>query len=52
MVFETDDILESWDGTANNGNKLAPTGVYVWLINIDVYGLGKHQYMGHATLIN
>ena len=51
MVFETDDILESWDGTANNGNKLAPTGVYVWHIKLDVEGLGRHQYIGHTSLL-
>jgi len=50
LVFETKNLLESWDGVAND-KRIAPEGVYVWHIKLEVNGLRKHQYFGHVTLL-
>jgi len=51
LIFKTDDLNEGWDGTANEGKKLAQQDVYIWMIRTwDIKG-GKHQYIGHVTLI-
>ncbi len=50
-IFHTDDINVGWTGLANNGTKLAQTGVYVWLVlSKDLMGI-NHQYTGHVTLM-
>lgn len=50
-VFTTDDVHEAWDGTANNGKSPAQSTVFVWFVNMEVFGLGKHQAIGHVTLL-
>jgi gliding motility-associated-like protein len=50
-IFHTEDITVGWNGLANNGKKLAQTGVYVWLVlSKDLTGV-NHQYTGHVTLM-
>jgi gliding motility-associated-like protein len=49
--FTSDDINIGWNGTTNRKDKIAQTGVYVYLINVtDVFG-EKHTYNGKVTLI-
>ena len=50
-IFETNDVLEGWNGQANNGRKIAQSDVYVWLIDMDMYDLGKHKIIGHLTML-
>ncbi|HHZ65890.1 MAG TPA: hypothetical protein EYN51_10435 [Flavobacteriales bacterium] len=50
-IFHTEDITVGWNGLANNGKKLAQTGVYVWLVlSKDLTGV-NHKYTGHVTLM-
>jgi len=50
-IFHTEDITVGWNGLANNGKKLAQTGVYVWLVlSKDLTGV-NHKYIGHVTLM-
>ncbi|PCH96868.1 MAG: hypothetical protein COB85_03130 [Bacteroidetes bacterium] len=49
-VFETEDVLEGWNGKANNGKKVAQADVYIWLVDMDLYDLGKHKAIGHLTM--
>ncbi|PCH91034.1 MAG: hypothetical protein COB85_09690, partial [Bacteroidetes bacterium] len=40
-----------WDGTANNGRKVAQMDVYIYLIRtVDLNG-DDHEYIGHFTLL-
>ena len=51
LIFETNDINNGWDGRANNGRKIAPQGVYVWLVlTKDLTGY-PHEHIGRVTLI-
>jgi len=51
LIFETNDINKGWDGRANNGRKIAPQGVYVWLVlTKDLTGY-PHEHIGRVTLI-
>jgi len=45
------DIDKPWDGKANDGSKIVPQGVYVWLIRTKDIKRKRHQYVGHVTLI-
>ncbi|MBL4658485.1 MAG: PKD domain-containing protein, partial [Flavobacteriales bacterium] len=51
IVFETNDIHQGWDGRANDGSDQTQSTVYVWFVEMDVFGLGKHQAIGHLTLL-
>ncbi|MBL4752569.1 MAG: PKD domain-containing protein [Flavobacteriales bacterium] len=51
LIYKTDNINAPWDGTANEGKKLAQQDVYIWLIRASDITAGKHQYIGHVTLI-
>jgi gliding motility-associated-like protein len=51
LIFITNDLKDSWDGRANNGNDIALQDVYVWKAYItDVYGM-RHQYKGIVSLV-
>jgi gliding motility-associated-like protein len=52
MIFQTNDIQTGWDGTANNGSKVAEDGVYVYKITVKDYEYKSHAYVGHVTLLN
>lgn len=50
IVFETDQITNSWDGTKNN--KLLDQGVYVYRIQTKTFCSTEEQlFKGHVTLI-
>ena len=51
LIFHTIDIDKPWDGRSNKGSKIAPLGVYVWIINTTDESRKKHQYIGHVSLI-
>jgi len=51
VVFETDNTLEGWDGSMNNGNYYAPNGVYSYQIVVRDLIEYPHEYNGHVTLI-
>jgi gliding motility-associated-like protein len=52
MIFQTNDIQTGWDGTANNGTKVAEDGVYVYKIGVKDFDYHSHSYTGHVTLLS
>jgi gliding motility-associated-like protein len=51
MIYYTQSPLKPWDGHANGGKQIAQQDVYVWKINCkDIWG-GKHNLIGHVSLI-
>lgn len=51
MIFHTDDLSKGWDGTANNANRIAEQGVYVYKIVVRDFADKRHNYTGHVTLL-
>ena len=51
LIYETTDYELGWDGRANGGQREAQSDVYIWVVNTVDPALGKHQYVGHVTLI-
>lgn len=51
MIFQTDDLMKGWDGKANNGDKIAQQGVYVYKIAVRDFSQKYHGYTGHITLL-
>lgn len=51
LIFETENLQEGWDGTANNGSKTSQTGVYVYKIVVRDFEQRFHDYTGHVTLL-
>ncbi|HEY0029283.1 MAG TPA: PKD domain-containing protein [Bacteroidia bacterium] len=51
MIFQTDDLSKGWDGRANNGDKVAQQGVYVYKIEVRDFSQKHHGYTGHVTLL-
>lgn len=51
LIFFSDDYNKSWDGRANNGEKMAQRDVYVYKIRVtDIYQM-EHFYTGTVTLV-
>ena len=51
LIFESDDLYKSWDGTAKNKTKFVENGTYVWLVTVkDVNGI-ETQQSGTVTVI-
>jgi len=51
-IFISSDINYGWDGTIYGSDKLAPQGVYVWVIRFNELNEGMvHSYIGRVTLI-
>ncbi len=51
LIFSSDDITKGWDGRANNGDKIAEQGVYVYKIAVRDFSQKYHDYTGHITLL-
>ena len=49
--YETTAPLVGWDGIANYGDHVAQEDVYIWMIKTEDPDHGKHQYVGHVTLL-
>jgi len=49
-VFETNNILEGWNGKINNHS--ASTGVYYWILEYSNFNNEVKEQKGHVTLIN
>jgi gliding motility-associated-like protein len=49
LLFETDDILQAWDGSFKGG--LATTGVYVYQIRVKALIGEAYDKTGHVTLM-
>lgn len=51
LVFSTDDITESWDGTIKGGTEMALEDVYVYHISLKDIHRKLHVYRGIINLI-
>lgn len=49
-VFETNNLLEGWNGKINNA--MATTGVYYWILNYKDYNQSDSNLKGFVTLLN
>ena len=51
LLFETNNIEESWDGTYYTNEKLCPAGVYTYTIFVEnIYG-EIFEYQGQVKLL-
>ncbi len=51
LIFQSNDLETGWDGKANNGDKIAQQGVYVYKIVVRDFSQKHHDYTGHVTLL-
>ncbi len=51
QIFYTDDYRKGWDGHANGGSNLAQIDVYVWKVFLKDTSGGKHNYIGHVSIV-
>lgn len=52
VIFKTHDILQGWDGRAQGGGEILPSGVYTWrLIGRPVFAADKQEWVGHVSLL-
>lgn len=51
LIFHTTSWGDGWNGIAKNGNKMAQIDTYVWKINLKDHAGGRHQLIGHVSLI-
>lgn len=49
LIFSSDSMINSWDGTING--KEAPEDTYVYQINIRDFTTMKHEYVGRVSII-
>lgn len=53
LIFETDDIMEAWNGTKfNEGGPICKSDVYVWRIAYRDIDRVRHRIRGRVTLLN
>ncbi|MBX3165015.1 MAG: PKD domain-containing protein [Bacteroidetes bacterium] len=51
LIFESNDINQSWDGRARNSDSPIKEGVYIWKARImDIFGK-THDLSGHVTAL-
>ncbi|MFH1321826.1 MAG: PKD domain-containing protein [Bacteroidota bacterium] len=51
LVYETTNINQPWTGRIKNDGKIAPEGIYIWLVIIENKYGEKYKHVGHVTLI-
>jgi len=51
LIFKTTDLYQGWNGKANGGKDVAQQDVYVWKVFTKDFQGGKHQYIGHVSLL-
>jgi len=51
MIFHADDINEGWDGTVKDSKRLAPEGVYTWVVMVKDFNQERKRYFGTVTLL-
>lgn len=49
LIFETNNQLEGWDGTFNGTEQ--PIGVYIWVVEVEMYTGKKFKKTGDITLL-
>ncbi len=51
LIFTTQDINKGWNGTVNDGTRVAQEDTYVYKINVTDIFKEQHSYIGAVTLI-
>ncbi len=51
IIFQSNELEKPWDGRANNSDKIAQEGVYVYLVKVTDIFDERHQYIGSVTLL-
>lgn len=51
MIFQTNDLLNGWDGRANGGSEIAQQDVYVYQIKLRDFERTEHTFTGHVNLV-
>lgn len=51
MIFKTNNNLEYWDGKVIGGNRIAPQGVYTWIVILKDIAGDTHTFNGRVTLL-
>jgi gliding motility-associated-like protein len=51
LIFETNDIYKTWNGKANDGDRVAQIDTYVWKIQLKDYTGRIHKLVGHVSII-
>ncbi|MEW6470592.1 MAG: PKD domain-containing protein, partial [Bacteroidota bacterium] len=51
MIFFTDNINKHWDGRVMGHEEIVQEDVYVWKVVLKDFQGGKHQYVGHVSVI-
>ena len=51
LLFTSTDIMEGWDGTTNDDDKVQPQGVYTVLVILADNNNIWHKYVGSVTLL-
>lgn len=52
MLYETRNPDDAWDGRIMNSGKMAPPGVYVYLVTFTGPRGQRYEYKGFATIVN
>jgi gliding motility-associated-like protein len=53
LIFESSDMTEGWNGTANGGKDLVQIDTYVWVITYtEKYEGYKHKIVGHVNMLH
>lgn len=50
-IFQTNDLMNGWDGKANGGSEIAQQDVYVYMVKLRDFEGTEHTYNGHVTLV-
>lgn len=51
MVFASDDITKSWNGTINSGSEIALQDVYIYFVKVTDINNKKHVYKGTVSIV-
>jgi len=51
VIFHSDDINFSWDGTVKDSKNIAPEGVYTWAVFVKDFNGEMKKYFGTVTIL-
>ena len=51
VIFETNDINETWNGKIGGNSSLVPLDVYIWKVTVYDRDGNKHKFVGDVTIL-
>ena len=51
LIFNTNDILKTWDGKTPSGKEEIMQDVYVWKVSLKTWNGSKKNFVGHVTVL-